>query len=436
MTSVETDAAAAARTEVAPSLKDSPQRWLLMALLIASMIFCYAHRGALSVATPYMIKDLGISKAQMGILLSAFFWVYSFLQMPAGWLVDRFGVRRAYAFGYAFWSLASILTGFAKSLPMLVALRVWLGVGQAVAFPASARAVANWFQDRERGTATGSYLVGVRLGTALIAWVGAWFLARYDWKLFFIVTGLIPLLWLFPWMAFLRKWEVVETPSNSAAPKKQASFMESLMLLRHRTVFGIFLGFFAYDYAWFVFLTWLPGYLVMERKFTAVEMGIYSSVPYLAMSVIIFCAGVLSDWMVRRFGNEPRVRKAFIITGLLIGCLIVPAGMVEDKMTAVWLLTISLCGLGLASPNTWTLTQALCAKNTVGTISGIQNFGGNVGGIIAPALTGFIAQATGSFALALGITGGVLVVGILAYWLLIDERVEPEKVGSDTTAAI
>ena len=99
-------------------------------------------------------------------------------------------------------------------------------------------------------------------------------------------------------------------------------------------------------------------------------------------------------------------------------------------MTAVWLLTISLCGLGLASPNTWTLTQALCAKSTVGTISGIQNFGGNLGGIIAPALTGYIAHATGSFALALGITGVALVVGILAYWLLIDERVEPENVDS------
>jgi sugar phosphate permease len=431
MTTSETGAAAtAARADSVPQLKDSPRRWILMALLVTSMIFCYAHRGALSVATPYMIEDLGLSKARMGILLSAFFWVYSFLQMPAGWMVDRFGVRRAYAFGYAFWSLASILTGFAKSLPMLIGLRVSLGVGQAVAFPAAARAVANWFQDRERGMATGSYLVGVRLGTALISWVGGWFLARYDWKLFFIVTGAVPLLWLFPWTAFLRGWEDVGAPSSGVAAKKQASFVESLRLLRHRTVFGIFLGFFAYDYAWFVFLTWLPGYLVMERKFTAEEMGVYSAAPYLAMSLIIFGAGVLSDWMVRRFGNEARIRKAFIIAGLLVGCLIVPAGMVEDKMTAVWLLTISLCGLGLASPNTWTLTQALCAKSIVGTISGIQNFGGNLGGIIAPALTGYIAHATGSFALALGITGVALVVGIFAYWLLIDERVEPENINS------
>jgi ACS family glucarate transporter-like MFS transporter len=110
--------------------------------------------------------------------------------------------------------------------------------------------------------------------------------------------------------------------------------------------------------------------------------------------------------------------------GLAIGCLIVPAGMVTDKMTSVWLLTISLSGLGVASPNTWALTQAVCEKTIVGTVSGIQNFGGNIGGILAPAVTGFIAHASGSFALALGLTGAVLIVGILAYWFLITETVE------------
>ena len=155
-------------------------------------------------------------------------------------------------------------------------------------------------------------------------------------------------------------------------------------------MFGIFLGFFAYDYVWFVFINWLPGYLVLERKFTAAEMGVYSSVPYLAMSVIILLSGAASDLLIRRGFSELRVRKTFIVVGLAIGLLIVPAGMVEDKITAVWLLTVSLCGLGICSPNTWTLTQAVCSKSKVGTVSGIQNFGGNLGGILAPALTGYI----------------------------------------------
>lgn len=407
------------------SLRDSPQRWLLVGLLFSGMVFCYGQRGALSVAAKDIMVELGLSKADMGVLLSAFFWSYSLMQMPAGWLVDRYGVKRSYAFGYLFWSLASAATGLAKSLLTLNVLRMLLGVGQSVAFPASARAVANWFHDRERGTVTATYLTGVRLGQALVSIAAALFLPMYGWKLFFLVIGAIPLVWLLPWSAFLRKWEaapVAPVAGKSEAPSRP-SFAKSLLLLRNRTVFGIFLGFFAYDYAWFVYLTWLPGYLEMERGFTKAEMGIYSSIPYVAMSVIIMFSGLASDWLIRRGYQEARVRKTFIVTGLAIGCLIVPAGLVEDKMTSVWLLTVSLCGLGFCSPNTWTLTQAVCSKNIVGTVSGIQNFGGNVGGVIAPALTGYIAHATESFALALSISGAICVVGILSYLFLISENV-------------
>lgn len=414
------------------SLRESRERWWLMGLLIAGMLFCYAQRSALSVAAPFMIKEMNLTPAGMGLLLSAFFWLYSFMQMPAGWLVDRFGVKRAYAFGFTFWSIAAAATGFAVNLTSLIILRMFLGVGQAVAFPASARAVADSFQDRERGTVTAGYLTGVRLGTALVSAIGGLFLAAYGWKLFFLVTGLVPLLWLLPWFAFSKRWErlspteTVTAEPEVAVKKKSASFGESLALLKNRSVFGIFLGFFAYDYAWFVYITWLPGYLVIERKFSPAEMGFYSSVPFLAMSIIIIISGLASDWLIKRGYVETRVRKIFIIIGLAVGCLIVPAGMVEDRQTAVWLLTVSLCGMGISAPNTWTLTQAICSKNIVGTVSGIQNFGGNLGGIIAPALTGYIAYATHSFALALSITGAVIVVGILSYWLLIDQKVEVE----------
>ena len=174
-----------------------------------------------------------------------------------------------------------------------------------------------------------------------------------------------------------------------------------------------------------------PGYLLLERQFTPREMGVYSATPFVAMSVIIILSGLLSDRLVSKGNEERKVRKTFIIVGLVVGCLIVPAGMVADKMTAVWLLTISLCGLGIASPNTWTLTQAVCEKKIVGTVAGIQNFGGNLGGILAPALTGFIAQITNSFALALGLVGVVLVVGMYAYWFLISDTVEVRADVSD-----
>ena len=405
---------------MAQPLRASPQRWWLLALLSIAMLISYVHRGAFSVAAPFMASELHLSKAQIGLILSSFFWVYAFTQLPAGWIADRFGTRRAYAIGFAFWSLAAALEGLGRGVVSLIATRVGIGTGQAICFPASARAVANSFNQRERGTVTGIYLTGVRFGTALVNAIGALFLAHYSWRLFFLAIGLAPLIWLLPWNRFLEKWETPMVPESGAqGAKTQIPFLETLMLLRRRSVIGIFLGFFAYDYVWFVFITWLPGYLSLERNFSPRELAVYSSVPYLPMSAIIILAGVLSDWLVRRGRAEKQVRKLFIIVGLAIGCLIVPAGLVSNKLLAVWLLTISLCGLGICSPNTWTLTQAVCEKKIVGSVSGIQNFGGNVGGIIAPALTGYIAHVTNSFALAFAVAGGVLVVGMLAYAFLI-----------------
>jgi MFS family permease len=416
-------------TEATVELKTSPQRWWLMALLVAGMIFCYAQRGALSVAAPSMMQELNLSRLVMGWLLSAFFWTYSFMQMPAGWLVDRFGVKRGYALGYLVWSVGSALTGFARSLPALIGARMLLGIGQAAAFPASARAVANWFQDRERGTVAAGYLTGVRLGQALINAVGFLLLAALGFKLFFLAIGVVPLVWLLPWFAFLGRWDKEESAppaakeaQNTAAPG--VSFVEGLALFRQRSVIGIFLGFFAFDYAWFVFVNWLPTYLLLERKFSKEEAGVYGSVPFVVMSVVIVLSGVTSDWLVRRGYSEIAVRKSLINVGLLAACLIVPAGLVENRMASVWLLTLSLCGLGISSPNTWTLTQAVCAKNIVGTVSGIQNFGGNVGGILAPAVTGYIAHVTGSYAMAFALTGAILIFGVLCYYFLISRRVE------------
>jgi ACS family D-galactonate transporter-like MFS transporter len=420
-------AAVATAPGAAPSLRDSSRRWWLMALLVTGMIFCYAQRGTLSVAAPFMIQELGISPAVMGIMLSAFSWCYAFMQVPSGWIVDRFGVRRAYAFGFGLWSIACALTGAFRHIGSIMAFRILVGVGQSVAFPASARAVANWFHDRERGTVNAGYLTGVRFGQALINALGAWVIVRYGWQALFVLAGLVPLLWILPWMRFLRPWEPPAGASSRAAASSAPAafrFSTSFGLLRHRSVLGTFLGFFAFDYVWFVFVYWLPGYLRLERKFTAAEMGFYSSVPFLVMSVVILLSGMTTDRLVARGFNELRVRKLFLAIGFAVALAIVPAGLVADNHTAVWLLLLSLCGLGIASPNTWAITQVVCSKRLVGTVSGIQNFGGNVGGIIAPALTGGIAHVTGSFAAAFAICGVILVGGTLAYWLLMKEPVD------------
>ena len=399
-------------------------RWSLAALLLTGMTFCYAQRGTLSIAAPFMIRDLAINTETMGLMLSAFSWCYCFMQVPSGWIVDRFGVRRAYAAGFGLWSISCALTGAFRSIAAIMFFRVTMGVGQSVAFPASARTVANWFPDSERGLVNSSYLIGVRLGQALVNAAGVGLIALYGWRTFFVLSGLAPLVWILPWSMILRRWE---SPAATIAPvagkSTEFTFASTFGLLRHPTVLGTFLGFFAYDYVWFVFVYWLPGYLRLERHFTAAQLAFYASVPFLVMSVAIVVSGIITDRLIHAGRGEIRVRKTFIAIGFGIAMAIVPAGLVHDNGTSVWLLVTSLCGIGIAAPNTWSLTQACSAKPLVGTVSGIQNFGGNVAGIIAPWLTGAIAYRSGSFASAFVLCGFVLVGGALAYWLLMKERV-------------
>jgi MFS family permease len=398
-------------------------RWGLVALLLSGMTFCYAQRGTLSVAAPFMIRDLAINTETMGLMLSAFSWCYCFMQVPSGWIVDRFGVGRAYACGFALWSIACSLTGAFRNIAAIMFFRVVMGVGQSVAFPASARTVANWFPDKERGLVNSSYLIGVRLGQALVNAAGVGLIAAYGWRAFFVISGLAPLLWIVPWTLTLKRWEGPRTGAAARTASTRFTFAASFGLLKHPSVLGTFLGFFAYDYVWFVFVYWLPGYLRLERQFTPAQMAFHASVPFLVMSVVIVLSGIVTDRLIAAGHGELRVRKTFIAIGLAVALAIVPAGLVRDNGTSVWLLLMSLCGLGLAAPNTWSITQACCTKRLVGTVSGIQNFGGNVAGIIAPWLTGAIAHRTGSFAAAFVVCGFMLVGGALAYWLLMNEKV-------------
>ena len=421
-------AGGAAGAQDAVSLRTTTGRWWLAVLLASGMTFCYAQRGTLSVAAPFMIRELGINTETMGLMLSAFSWCYCFMQVPAGWIVDRFGVRRAYSFGFALWSIACALTGAFRNIAAIMFFRITMGVGQSVAFPASARTVANWFPDTERGLVNSSYLIGVRLGQALVNAAGVGLIALYGWRMFFVLAGILPLLWIAPWTMVLRRWEGPGSRVAAPAGTNHFTFASSFGLLRHRTVLGTFLGFFAFDYVWFVFVYWLPGYLRLERHFTPAQMAFYSSVPFLVMSIVIVLSGIATDRLIAAGFRELRVRKTFIAIGFAIAGAIVPAGLVEDTGTSAWLLVVSLCGLGLAVPNTWSLTQACCTKRLVGTVSGIQNFGGNVGGIIAPWLTGAIAHRTGSFASAFVLCGFFLVGGALAYWLLMNEKVgDPDE---------
>ena len=395
----------------------------MLALLTLGMFFCYAQRGTLAPAAPFMMKELHLNAAVMGLMLSAFSWSYLAAQIPAGWLVDRWGFARVYAVGFTIWAVATALMGFTASTLGILAVRLLAGLGQGAIFPASNRAVATWFQAGERGAVTGVYIAGNRLGQAAIVAIGPLAIKMFGWRYFFMAAGVAGVVWLIPWLFLTKRWE----PQPPSVETRQSS-AGSIKLLANRNMAGIFFGFFAYDYAWFLFITWMPGYLMLERKFGPREMAIYSAVPLVIVSVVILLAGMLGDYLVRKGVDEVLARKSLISLGLAISCLIVPAALVQDNVTSAILLGLSLAGLGISAPNTWALTQAVCPKEFVATASGMQNMGGNIGGALAPAVTGLIVHQTGSFVAGFVLTGAVLVTGILCYWFLISPvKLSPVK---------
>jgi ACS family D-galactonate transporter-like MFS transporter len=396
-----------------------PRRWILLGFLTVAMFFCYAHRQTLAIAAPYMMKDLGLNQAAIGLLLSAFFWSYSLAQVPAGWLIDRYGIGRVYAAGFFIWTAAVILTSFPSTIAGLIAVQLLLGLGQGVPFPASAGAVANWFPAGERGGATGLYLSGNRLGQAATGAIGPVMILVYGWRVFFLIAGLAGLIWLVAWLFSIRLWEGGNPSADHRSVDTQLSLRRSLPLLYNRRIAGIFLGYFACDYAWFLLLRWMPVYLTVERKFRPREMALANSIPFVLVVFLIIPAGMAGDLLVRHGWNEVTVRKAFITAGMLIGCLIVPAALVKNDATSAWLLAGAICGLGSAAPNSWLLTQAICPKPLVGTASGIQNFGGNLAGVVVPVLTGLIAHQTGNSVWAFSLAGFILLCGVVCYWILI-----------------
>lgn len=388
-------------------------------MLVGGTFFAYLHRSALSIAAPFVSRDLGLNPGATGILLSVFFWSYSLSQMPAGWLADRFGVGRVYAVGFVVWAAAAAFSGLAPSFAVLVLLRLAMGLGQGIVFPGSARSVANWFAATERGGATGAFLAGMRVGQAAITTLGAAMIATYGWRYFFIVIAIAGVVWLVPWIVF--HWRNERAPRAPEVAVTRVSTADSLRLLRDRRMLGVFATFFAVDYVWLLNATWVPGYFLSRRNFSADEMTLYVSVPIILMSVTGMLAGIASDAVVRRGRSEVTVRKSFIMGGMLVGCVIGPVGAVESGHLAGLLAGVCVMGLSVASTNIWALTQVIAGREKTGLASGAQNFVGTFAGVIAPIVTGFLAQLTGSFAVAFLIAGVLLFLGIVAGWVLIRE---------------
>jgi MFS family permease len=402
----------------APAISRSAgSRWPIIALLFFAVLVNYIDRGNLSIVAVPLMRDFHVSAGRMGTLLSAFFWTYALLQIPAGYLVDRFGLRWTYAGAFVVWSVASAAVGFAETFTQILLLRLLLGVGEAAAQPVSLAFIRRNFPAGQQGLPTAVYLSGMSFGPAIGAIVGAWLLVAVGWRLLFIVTGLGACMWIVPWL-----WMVPRDGAPSPKPAASGSGGSWSLLLRRPTLWGVTVGAFFYSYYWYYCLTWLPSYLVMERGFSFLKMGSYTAAPLFGMALVSMVSGRVADRFIARFGQPILIRKMFVVTGFLLGSSILLLLVVKSAAPTLAVLMLSLLGIGVASANYWALTQAASPAPMIGRVIGAQNTVANLAGICAPMLTGFLVDRTKSFDVSITFAGVSLLVAATAFLLLVRQR--------------
>lgn len=396
------------------------RRWIIIGLLFVAGFINYLDRAVLSVALPLVSRDLHLDPTAKGVLLSAFFWSYAFMQLPMGFLSDRVNLRWFYAGMFALWSVSCGLTGFAGSLGILLVLRVVLGIGESIYLPGGIKVVSLLFQSKDRGLASGLVNCGTRLGLALGAPLVAWLVVKYGWRHSFTLVGFCSLVWLIPWLLSFPRPKAGDSGLPAPSPLRHLDW-------RNRNLLGLCLGHVSFSYYWYLLVTWLPDYLVEARHMPLQKAGAYAVIPYAVFSVSEPLGGWIADRLVARGWNESRVRKAIITFAFFTSLSLLVAGQVANDTAAICLIGAASM-VGLATGNILALLQRIAPHGEVGMWTGMLNFAGNLSGVVAPVVTGVLIARTASYLPGFAVAVAVLIAGVPSYWLIVGDVNAPDAI--------
>jgi MFS transporter, ACS family, D-galactonate transporter len=382
------------------------RRWIVLSLVFFAILINYIDRGNLSIAAPSIMRDFRIEPATMGVLLSAFFWTYALFQIPAGALVDRFGIRRSYAAGFLVWSIASASIALCHGTAGVVGMRMALGLAESIGPLASIAFIQNNFAGKDQGLPTSIYIAGQNVGPAVGALVGALLLNRFGWRLMFAVTGLGALIWLPFWLAAAPSGTDHETrqfekaDANFAAPRRWTWSM----LLASRTFWAMSLAILLASYYWYFVLTWIPAYLILSRGYSTLGMGRVLSTALFTMAAVNIIAGSAADKLAARVGVF-RARLWFAVLGYTGTAAILLLVVTPDRSWTLPVLTFSMCATGIGNSNYWAISQHVPPKSLIGRTIGLLNTASVLAGAAAPALTGWMLGPQRQFGPAILVAG-------------------------------
>jgi len=385
----------------------------------AGWVFSYAIRYALGIVAPVLMQLYHISPQTMGYVLSGWNWSYTGGMLIMGPLVDRFGGWIVTGAGSLLWGLTTVALPLASLPSSLFSIRLLFGLGHSMLIAATAASVSREFGSKERARAVAFAYSGNQVGLAAGATVAAFILVRSGWPAVFYWMGGSSLMLSVAWFFFYPDRRIGTRTSQPNASLHGSSWLD---FFRHRSTWGIALGQMGYLYALGVFVSWLPGYLVLERKMTLLKSGIVSALPFWVGLLGTLAGGWLGDYLVQRGVTTTRSRKGIIGTGLTAATLLVSsAAFVKQDWLAVTLLTLCVGCLRMTTASANSLPIDLASRSAVGTLSSIQNFFGNIGAVLAPIITGYLVNSTGSFTIALVVAGGLALFGAVAYLFVLGD---------------
>ncbi|APO82957.1 MFS transporter [Pseudomonas putida] len=415
---------------------------ITVSLLLVIGIINYVDRSALSIANTSIQRDMMITPSQMGILLSAFSLAYAFSQLPLGMIIDRLGSKISLGAALLGWSVAQTASGLINSFSAFIGLRVVLGIGEAPMFPSAAKALAEWFEAEKRGTPTGIVLSSTCIGPCIAPPLLTLLMVNWGWRGMFIVTGVFGILVAACWFAFYKSKEryLAELPAEererllaaqaqkqtvaTVRPSMKAQLAAWAELFRHKSTWGAVLGFMGVIYMLWLHLTWLPGYFEREHGLSLYKTAWVVSLAYVFGALGTIVAGRVCDRLVKNGASVLGSRKRVVVSALFAAAAFtVPLSFGSGFILSVALLCCALFSVNMASSTAWMIANTVVDSRRVASFGSIQNFGGYLAGSVAPIVTGFSIQQTGSFASAFLISAAVAAVAAMAYVLLLKQPV-------------
>lgn len=405
-------------------------RWIICGLLFFATTFNYIDRQVIGLLEPTLKSELHWSDLDYAHIILMFQFAYAIGYLVMGPMIDRLGTRKGYTVSALIWSFAAMAHAAARTVSGFAEARFALGIGEGGSFPASIKTVAEWFPRKERALATAIFNSGTNLGPIIVPIIIPWITIRYGWQMCFILTGVINLCWILPWLLIYRPPE--EHKSVSAAelayihsdPSERPVRIPWARLLPHRQLWAIAIGKFLTDPVWWLFLFWVPDFLHRTHGLSLLELGLPLVVIYAGATMGSLFGGWLSGALLKRGWSCNAARKTAMFVCACGAVPIVIAARVSSLWAAVGILALSTASHQGWSANLFTLSSDMFPRRAVASVTGVIGTAGACGGMLIAEVTGYLLQKTGSYNLIFAMAAGAYLLALLVIHLIVP-RLEP-----------